>query len=84
MEKQKLLVFELVCCGMQLECSVSDSLTLREVMEGLCELTEDPVRMYFDLSQPVILCDSRTRRALDDKKTAAQLKLPDGCKILVY
>ena len=42
------------------------------------------IREEFDLCQPLILCDSREHRILDEQKTAAQLRLPDGFKILIY
>ena len=67
------------------KCSLTDpSLTLREIVEGLQEMSPPEIREEFDLCQPLILCDAREHRILDEQKTAAQLRLPDGFKILIY
>lgn len=42
------------------------------------------IREEFDLCQPLILCDPQEHRILDEQKTAAQLRLPDGFKILIF
>lgn len=81
---QRILVLELVCSGVLLECEVSAELTLKEMMEGLYELCDETVQNQFDLSQPAVLCDGQSHRILDETKTVSQLGLPDGFKILIY
>ena len=84
MENEVLLGFELVCCDAYFECSVDSSLTLREIVEGLQEMSPPEIREEFDLCQPLIFCDPQEHRILDEQKTAAQLRLPDGFKILIF
>ena len=54
MENEVLLGFELVCCDQYFECSADPSLTLREIVEGLQEMSPPEIREEFDLCQPLI------------------------------
>ena len=84
MGKEVLLCFELVCSGARFECSVDPALSLQEIVEGLQEMCPAEIREEFDLSQPLILCDAQEHKILNEQKTAAQLRLDDGFKILIY